>query len=104
SCLKSLTLSHPDLHIVFPIIKSSQAASSDDMIGQFRESFLEDPYLTTAQWAGTIDAANKKPIIPVEESSVILRKLSYTSYEGHYKVLIIWQPETMNQESANRLL
>lgn len=103
ACLKTKRLAHPDLHLVFPVVKSKSVGSSDDLAGRFREVFLQNPYITANQWTGEMDAS-KQPVIPVEEASSILRKLSYTSYEGSYKVMIIWQPERMNIESANRLL
>lgn len=104
SCIKTSKLAHPDLHLVFPIAKSKDVRVSDDLVKEFRESFLENNYLTLHDWFDAIDAENKQPIIPTDESNTILKKLSYTSYEGGYKVMIIWQPEKMNQESANKLL
>lgn len=104
SCVKVSKLAHPDLHLVFPIAKSKDVKSSDDLMKEFREAFLQNPYLTLNEWFNEISAENKQPIIPVEEANDILRKLSYTSYEGSYKMMIIWQPEKMNAESANKLL
>lgn len=104
SCIKVAKLIHPDLHFVFPIAKSKEIKSSNDLIKEFREAFLHQPYLTLHDWFNEVNAENKQPIIPVEESNDILRKLSYTSYEGSYKIMIIWQPEKMNAESANKLL
>ena len=104
SCIKTSKLIHPDLHFVFPIIKSKYVKSSADLIKEFREAFLEAPYLNINDWCDFLGAENKQPIIPVEESGNIIRELSYTSYEGLYKMMIIWQPEKMNTEAANRLL
>ncbi len=104
SCNKVSKLIHPDLHLVFPIAKSKYIKSSNDLLKEFREAFLAQPYLSLSDWFNEISAENKQPIIPVEESSDILRKLSYTSYEGTYKIMLIWQPEKMNTEAANRLL
>jgi DNA polymerase-3 subunit delta' len=104
SCNKISKLIHPDLHFVFPIIKSKYVKSSNDFIKEFREAFLHQPYLSLNDWCVEMDAENKQPIIPVEESNDILRKLSYTSYEGSYKIMLIWQPEKMNAEAANKLL
>jgi DNA polymerase-3 subunit delta' len=103
-CNKVAKLVHPDLHLVFPIARSKAIKSSNDLITEFREAFLQNPYLTLSDWFDAFDAENKQPIIPVEESNEILRKLSYTSYEGSYKIMVIWQPERMNAESANKLL
>jgi DNA polymerase-3 subunit delta' len=104
SCNKVAKLIHPDLHFVFPIAKSKDVKSSNDLIKEFREAFLNQPYLSLNDWFNELSAENKQPIIPVEESNDILRKLSYTSYEGSYKIMIIWQPEKMNAEAANKLL
>ncbi len=104
SCHKVAKLIHPDLHLVFPIAKSKDVKSSDDLLKEFRTAVLEQPYLSLNDWFNELSAENKQPIIPVEEASDILRKLSYTSYEGSYKMMIIWQPEKMNQEAANKLL
>ncbi len=104
SCNKVAKLIHPDLHFVYPIAKSKDVRSSTDVIKEFREAYLQNPYLTLNDWFNELSADNKQPIIPVEEASEILRKLSYTSYEGSYKTMIIWQPEKMNTEAANKLL
>jgi DNA polymerase III subunit delta' len=104
ACNKVAKLIHPDLHLVFPIAKSKDVKSSNDLLKEFREAFLDNIYLSLNEWFAALNAENKQPIIPVEEANDILRKLSFTSYEGSYKVVIIWQPEKMNQEAANKLL
>jgi DNA polymerase III subunit delta' len=104
SCIKTSKLIHPDVHLVFPISKSKDVKVSDDLVKEFRELFLETPYITLHDWFNSLDAENKQPIIPTDEANGILKKLSYTSYEGGYKIMVIWQPEKMNTESANKLL
>ena len=104
SCLKTGKLIHPDLHLVFPIPISKSVRTSNDLLPEFRNMFLETPYLTIQDWFGSLDAENKQPLIPADEANDILKKLSYTSYEGGYKIMVIWQPEKMNASSANKLL
>lgn len=105
SCNKVAKLIHPDLHLVFPIIyKSKEIEVSDDVLKEFRETFLQNPYLTLNDWCTELNAENKQPIINVKEANEILRKISYTSFEGSYKIMVIWQPEKMNTEAANKLL
>lgn len=104
SCLKATKLIHPDIHFVYPIAKSKHVKTSQDLIAEFREVFLQNPYLSLNDWFNELGAENKQPIIPVDESASILKQLSYTSYEGSYKIMIIWQPEKMNTEAANKLL
>jgi DNA polymerase-3 subunit delta' len=104
SCVKLNKLVHPDVHFAFPIAKSKDVPNSDAVIKEFREAFLENPYLSLNNWFNELGAENKQPVIPVDESNNIIKKLSYTSFEGSYKIMIIWQPEKMNQEAANKLL
>lgn len=104
SCLKTAKLIHPDLHLVFPVPVSKSVRMSNDLLPEFRELFIETPYITIKDWFDSLDAENKQPIIPTDEANDILKKLSYTSYEGGYKIMMIWQPEKMNASSANKLL
>ncbi len=104
ACLKINKLAHPDLHFVFPIASSKDVKVSTDLMTEFRETFLAQPYLNINDWFNELDAENKQPIIPAEESNEIIKKLSYTSYEGKGKIMIIWQPEKMNATAANKLL
>jgi DNA polymerase-3 subunit delta' len=102
--VKVSKLIHPDLHIVFPIAKSKDVKSSNDLIKEFREVYLNKPYLSLDDWFNEINAENKQPVIAVDEAIDILKKLSYTSYEGSYKIMVIWQPEKMNLDTSNKLL
>ena len=104
TCSKVSKLIHPDLHFVFPIIKSKSVKTSNNLLPEFRDAFLQNPYLTLNDWVEELNAENKQPIIPVEESEDILKKLSYTSFEGSYKIMIMWHADRMNNEAANKLL
>lgn len=105
SCTKNSKLVHPDVHFVYPIaIKKGDVEKSTDVAAEWREAFLENPYLNLSDWFSHLDAENKQPIIGVEESGEILRKLSLTTYEGEFKVMIIWMPEKMHPSAANKLL
>jgi DNA polymerase III subunit delta' len=104
SCVKYNKLVHPDLHFVYPVALSKDVRISTDVAVKWREAFLENPYITLYNWFESLDAENKQAVIGVEESGEILRKLSLTTYEAEYKIMIIWQAEKMNQASANKLL
>ncbi len=103
-CLRIKKLEHPDLHLVFPFALSKDIRVCDSLIGDFRKAFITQPYMTLADWFNELGAENKQPVIPADESDQIIKKLSYTSYEGNYKIMIIWMPEKMNNASANKLL
>lgn len=77
---------------------------SSDIATEWREAFLENPYLSLSDWHNRLSAENKQSVIGVEESAEIIRKLSVTSYEGGFKVVLVWLPEKMNTQAANKLL
>jgi len=104
SCLKINNLAHPDLHFVFPIVLSKDARISETLMADFRHAFLNNPYLNQQDWLNEIGADNKQLVIAADESNNIIKQLSYTSFEGGYKVMVIWSPEKMNDSAANKLL
>lgn len=105
---------HPDLHFTYPTIKTSDMGSdhtpvSDDFIKEWREMLLKDgPYVLIGEWMqkmGKSDAdLNKQAIITAEESDDLAKKLIMMSSQGGYKISLIWLPERMNQQSANKIL
>lgn len=103
SCIKTGDLQHPDLHFSFPVVLSLYK-KSDGAISQWRDQIKEQPYFSLNNWLKRIDDKERKPIIGKDESQEINRKLSLKSFEGGYKVMIIWMAEEMNDDCANKLL
>ena len=107
SCIKFGKLVHPDLHFVVPVLKTGNMTAppvSDDYAGQWRDTLLNNPYLTEGQWYEALGAENKQGIINVKESENLIRKLGFKPYESEFRMVIIWLPEKMNQPAANKLL
>ena len=104
ACKKSKSWSHPDLHPVFPIIKSKEVKQSNDERQEFRQAYSKNPYLLLDDWLSHIEGEHKQPIIPVDEAETILHNLSLTSFEGLAKIVLVWHPAYMNTETANKLL
>ncbi len=108
SCKKYSKLIHPDLHFVFPVIKSNTVSSpvSDTFIKEWRQLVNETPYFNQTTWLNQIrkEGDNKQGAIFTSESSEIIKKLSLKTFEGKHKVMIIWMPEKMNESTANKLL
>lgn len=102
SCVKFNKLVHPDVHFAFPVKAGSNV--SDDFIREWRSLLLQTPYFGFSQWMETMGVENQQPLIGVKESDEITRKLNLKSSAGGYKVMIIWLPEKMNVQSANKLL
>ena len=106
SCAKYDKLIHPDLHFVFPVIKKKSGTEpvSDTFIAQWREMVLRSPWFSLSTWTEAMEVANEQALIPVAEAAEIIRKLSLKSFESDFKIMIIWLPEKMNPETANKLL
>ena len=104
-CLKFDKLAHPDLHFVFPVVKSKgKDAVSDDFLPEWRELVGRNPYFNLRIWLKEMGAENQQAQIFVKESDEIIRKLNLKSSQGGYKIMIIWLPEKMNGECSNKLL
>ena len=102
-------MEHPDLHFTFPTIKLPSMGTdhkpvSDDFIREWRRMIIRNPYFTMDKWMAEIGAENQQAIITAGESDCLTRKLSLKSSQGGYKVSVIWLPERMNIECANKLL
>ena len=101
SCHKFNKLAHPDLHFVFPVVKSKV---SDEYLPQWREFLSQNRYFNLNQWLGFIKAENAQGVIYAKESDEIIRKLNLKVYEAPYKIMIVWLPEKMHDACANKLL
>lgn len=104
---KCHTLTHPDLHFAFPVSNSDKVKShavSDHYLEEWRQFVKEQPYGNLFDWYRHIGIEKKQGQIGVDEAQDVVKKLSLKSYEGGYKVLIIWMAEKMNISAANKLL
>ncbi len=104
TCLQFQHLQHPDLHFVFPIVKTDAGDTCDDFLEPWRQIVRDKRYFDLNDWHEALGVETKQSMIYEKESGEILRKLSLKAYGDGYKVMIIWQPEKMNADCANKLL
>ena len=106
SCLMYNSLSHPDLHLIFPVLKINKIKHpvSDNFISQWREIVSDNPYLSLTDWYKYFDAENKQGAIYKHEAQQLQKKVALKNYESAYRVILIWMPEKMNLTCANKLL
>ena len=110
SCVKYNKYIHPDLHFAYPLNtpqkkdKDTEEESAVNFNDQWREALLGNPYMDQYQWYELLGFENKQGLIGTKESSEIIRKLMLKAWEAEYKVLIMWLPERMNAQAANKLL
>ena len=108
TCQKMQKLVHPDLHFVVPTATTKKIKSnpeSDLFMEEWREYVIENKgYVDTSSWYTFLDVENKQGYMSVRDAASLLRKLSMKSYEGEYKIAIIWMAEKMRVDTANKLL
>ena len=100
-------LEHPDLHFTYPTIKlpsmnADHKPISDDFAREWHELIMAGPFFTMNEWLEMMGGENQQAIITAGESDELIRKLSLKSSQGGYKVSLIWLPERMNIECANK--
>lgn len=114
NCYKMSKLEHPDCNFVFPVNRSKKAKAtgradekptSDQFIHLWRPFIIQSQgYITEEQWYQYIGIENQQGIINKEEANELVRKMSFKSVQGSYKIVIIWLPEKMHESAANTLL
>ena len=100
---------HPDLIFTYPTIKLKSMSAdhkpvSADFAKEWNQLINTSVYFTINDWMDAMGADNQQAIITAGESDELSKKLLLKSSQGGYKVSVIWLPERMNQESANKLL
>lgn len=110
SCRQLAQLAHPDVHFVFPVNtpkgkSSGEKPLSDHFMPQWRRLVAETGgYFSEPMWYSAIEIDNKQGNISTFEADEIIRKLSFKAFESEYKIVIVWLPERMNTQAANKLL
>ena len=100
-------LSHPDLHFSFPVATTEKIKShpvSTHFLKEWGNFVAKNPYGSLYEWHQHIGIEKKQGQIGVDEALDVVKRLSLKSYEGGFKVMIIWMAEKMNTAAANKLL
>ena len=108
SCnIKFNSFSHPDLHFIYPTVSTSDVKTkpkSIDFVKDWRQFITENPYGSLFDWYNLLEVANKQGEIRVDDAQEILKSLALKSFEGGYKIAIVWMAEKMNIAASNKLL
>ena len=109
SCIKYNTLSHPDLHLIFPVLKlgGTKVNISDNFVNAWRNFIMKNIYGSLDDWINTFGKENKtgeKGTIYKDEVIAIHKKIALKNFESHYRVILIWMPEQMDAKTSNKLL
>src|SRR5690606_1578613 len=95
------------LHFSYPVASTDSVKdkpTSAHFLREWREFMLGNPYGNIFDWLQFLGIEKKQGNISVHEAQEIVKSLSLNSYEGGYKIMLIWLPELMNNAAANKLL
>jgi DNA polymerase-3 subunit delta' len=110
SCQKMAKLIHPDVGFTFPVpgTQSKEEGKEEDnqsgnILTPWRTFALQYPYGNLVDWISH-NGFTKQLNISKAASKQIIQTLSLKSFEGGYKIILIWSPEMMHTAAANALL
>lgn len=106
SCRQHASFNHVDMLYVFPVVKreGGKATVSDDFAEEFHDFVRANPYMDPDRWSATFDKKNARPWIFVDEASLLENRMAITPAISHHKIALVWLPERMREETANKLL
>lgn len=105
SCLQHESFNHIDTIFSFPVVKKSgKPTVSADWLGEFKDMMTERPFMDPEEWLSCLDAGNTQPKIYVDEGAELTRRLNFKAHQSAYKIVILWLPEKMNEDTANKML
>ncbi|MDO9551324.1 ATP-binding protein [Rhodonellum sp.] len=112
ACQKMAKLIHPDMNFVFPMPGEGKESGEEDkekekktdFVGSFRKFALESPYGNVSDWIHHNDIEKKQLNISKGAARQIIKTISLKSFEGGYKIMLIWAPEYLHPSAANSLL
>ena len=104
SCRRVRQLTHPDLHIAFPMVSAARKKHATTARKKLGELLTENPYLPLEDFLGAFSTDNQKKTagnITADDVKDYFNILS--SFYGGWKVQVIWHAECLDKES-NKLL
>ena len=105
ACRQFESFNSVDTIYSFPYIKKNgKATVSADFFDDFKEFLSESPFMNYDQWVEKIDNANARPAILVEEGAELIRRLGFMNRSSKFKVVLMWLPEKLREDTANKLL
>ena len=107
-CRQHQSFNQVDTHYSYPFTNrkgdSKNPCDADDYIDEWREFVTQYPIEDYQAWLTLLKNDNAQPQIFVHEADSIMRKMNLSAYTAKYKVLIMWLPEKLKDEAANKLL
>ena len=107
SCQRMSRLVMPDLNFAFPVIakeKEEEDEEKTDVLTSWRKFATTQPYGNVHDFIYFNGFEKKQLNISKASARKIIQALSLMSFEGGYKIMLIWAPEFLHPSAANALL
>jgi DNA polymerase III subunit delta' len=108
SCQRMSRLVMPDLNFAFPIIAKDKddddVEEKTDVLTTWRKFVIEQPYGNVHDFIYFNGFEKKQLNISKASARKMIQSLSLMSFEGGYKIMLIWAPEFLHPSAANALL
>lgn len=109
SCQRMSRLVVPDLNFAFPTIAKAKEDDKEedekvDVLTSWRKFATEQPYGNVHDFIYFNNFEKKQLNISKGAARKIIQALSLMSFEGGYKIMMIWAPEFLHPSAANALL
>lgn len=111
ACQRMSRLVLPDLNFAFPAIAKTKEDDDDDekeekldILTSWRKFAIEQPYGNVHDYIYFNGFEKKQLNISKNAARKIIQTLSLMSFEGGYKIMMIWAPEYLHPAAANALL
>lgn len=110
SCQRMAKLIHPDMNFAFPLPGTGDSKPDEeekkkvDFTAAFRDFAINSPFGNVSDWIYQNGFEKKQLNISKAAARQIIKTLSLKSFEGGYKIMLIWSPEYLHTAAANALL
>jgi len=111
SCQRMKRLVMPDLNFAFPVIAKSKEDDDGgdedektDVLSSWRKFVTAQPYGNVHDFIYFNGFEKKQLNISKAAARKMIQALSLMSFEGGYKIMLIWAPEFLHPSAANALL
>ncbi|OOG75226.1 DNA polymerase III subunit delta' [Algoriphagus sp. A40] len=112
SCQRMKRLVMPDLNFAFPVIAKQKEddkgededEEKTDVLTSWRKFVIAQPYGNVHDFIYFNGFEKKQLNISKAAARKMIQALSLMSFEGGYKIMLIWAPEFLNPSAANALL
>ncbi len=107
SCQRMKRLVMPDVNFAFPVIAKEKEDEDDDktdVLSNWRKFITTQPYGNVHDFIYFNGFEKKQLNISKGAARKMIQSLSLMSFEGGYKIMLIWAPEFLHPSAANALL